>query len=254
MIPKIIHYCWLSGEPYPEKIQRCINSWKEKMPDYEIWLWDLNRFDVNSSIWVKEAYEQKKYAFCADYIRAYALYNYGGIYLDSDVEVLKPYDDMLKLPYFLGYESSGNIEAATMGTEKGNALMKAILDHYENRHFVKSNGEFDVVIMPLVIKEIVKAYSIKDIQSISEYVNEPKILNIFPYDWFSPIDSTGKRFVLRCSSNTYSIHHFVSAWVDPKVMLLVKIFGFNSPTRYRIQRAAKWIREHVVKKIKNRMV
>ena len=251
MIPKIIHFCWLSGDPYPKKIQQCIDSWKRHLPDYEIWLWDVNRFDINSSIWVKEAFEHKKYAFCADYIRAFALYNYGGIYLDSDVEVVKSYNDLLDLPYFVGYESSGNIEAATMGFEKGNDIMKQILNHYENLHFVKSNGEYDVVIMPLIIKSAIEAYEIKEIKSKHEFEYDSKVLNIFPYDWFSPIDSTGKRFVLRATENTYSIHHFVSAWVDPKVMFLVKVFGFNSPTRYRIQKIAKWIRENIVKKIKN---
>ena len=88
MIPKIIHFCWMSGDPYPEKIQKCIDSWKKILPDYEFWLWDSNRFDMESSVWVKEAFAARKYAFCADYIRCFALYTYGGIYLDSDVEVL----------------------------------------------------------------------------------------------------------------------------------------------------------------------
>lgn len=118
MIPKIIHYCWMSGDSYPSNIQKCINSWHKYLPDYEIWLWDSNRFDIESSMWVKEAYEMKKYAFCADYIRLYALYNYGGIYLDSDVEVLKSYNELLDLPYFMGLESKGIIEAATIGAEK----------------------------------------------------------------------------------------------------------------------------------------
>lgn len=242
MIPKIIHFCWLSGDAYPEKIQRCIDSWKKYLPDYEIWLWDTNRFDINSSVWVKEAYENKKYAFCADYIRAFALYNYGGIYLDSDVEVIKSYDELLSLPYFLGYESAGYIEAATMGFEKGNVIIKEILDHYKDRHFVKNDGEFDIVIMPIVIRDVTAKYTKKILQKIQDFDNNPSVLNVFPNDWFSPIDSTGKRYVLKQTSNTFSIHHFVSAWVDPKVMLLVKIFGLNSPTRLKIQRIAKLIR------------
>ena len=88
-IPKIIHLCWLSGDPYPEKIQTCIDSWKKNLPDWEIMIWDTNKFDVNSTEWTKQAFAEKKYAFVADYIRFYALYNYGGVYLDSDVEVLK---------------------------------------------------------------------------------------------------------------------------------------------------------------------
>ena len=87
MIPKQIHLCWLSGDPYPAKIEKCLASWKKHLPDYEVVLWDTERFDLESVPWVKQAFEAKKYAFAADYIRFYALYNYGGIYLDSDVEV-----------------------------------------------------------------------------------------------------------------------------------------------------------------------
>lgn len=99
MIPKIIHLCWLSGDPYPPKIQKCLESWKKFLPEYEVMLWDGNRFDLNSSSWVAQAFA-KKYAFAADYIRMYALYHYGGIYLDSDVEVLKSFDELLTLPLF----------------------------------------------------------------------------------------------------------------------------------------------------------
>ncbi len=106
MIPKIIHFCWLSDEPYPESIQKCMNSWKEKLPDYEIWKWDFKRFPKGSAKWVDQAFEKRKYAFAADYIRLYALSNYGGIYLDSDVEVLKSFDDLLHLPYFIGMENT----------------------------------------------------------------------------------------------------------------------------------------------------
>lgn len=157
MIPKIIHFCWMSGDPYPKKIQKCIDSWHRCLPDYEIVLWDSKRFDVNSSIWVKEAYEHKKYAFCADYIRLYALYNYGGIYLDSDVEVLKSYDELLHLPYFIGLESSGHIEAATIGAEKHNEFLGKVLEYYQNRHFVKPDGSLDIMIMPKVIDDVIKS-------------------------------------------------------------------------------------------------
>ena len=97
MIPKIIHFCWLSDDPYPQEIQRCLDSWKKILPDYESWKWDRKRFDINAIPWTKEAFEAKKYAFAADYIRLYALYNYGGIYMDMDVEVLKTFNPFLKL-------------------------------------------------------------------------------------------------------------------------------------------------------------
>lgn len=119
MIPKIIHYCWLSKDPIPKDMQMFIDGWYEKLPDYEFMLWDFNRFDIHSSQWVKEAFSKKKYAFAADYIRLYALYNYGGIYMDMDVEVLKSFDPFLKLKTMICFENSKQgLEMATFGVEK----------------------------------------------------------------------------------------------------------------------------------------
>ena len=240
MIPKIIHLCWMSGDPFPSDIQKCIDSWKRILPDYEIWLWDTKRFDLSTSVWVTEAYDKKKYAFCADYIRMYALFNYGGVYLDSDVEVLRSFNDLLTLPYFIGYESKQYFEAAIIGAEKGNPFIGDVLAYYKDRHFVKENGSLDIQIMPEVMMNVTNSkWKRVLINEISDFINDPTIINVFPYDWFSPIDSTGKRYVLRVSKNTYCIHHFASAWVDWRVKLLVKIFGYNSPLRNRIQRLGK---------------
>lgn len=240
MIPKIIHLCWMSGDPFPSDIQKCIDSWKRILPDYEIWLWDTKRFDLSTSVWVTEAYNKKKYAFCADYIRMYALFNYGGVYLDSDVEVLRSFNDLLTLPYFIGYESKQYFEAAVIGAEKGNPFIGDVLAYYKDRHFVKENGSLDIQIMPEVMMNVTNSkWKRVLINEISDFINDPTIINVFPYDWFSPIDSTGKRYVLRVSKNTYCIHHFASAWVDWRVKLLVKIFGYNSPLRNRIQRLGK---------------
>ena len=240
MIPKIIHLCWMSGDPFPSDIQKCIDSWKRILPDYEIWLWDTKRFDLSTSVWVTEAYDKKKYAFCADYIRMYALFNYGGVYLDSDVEVLRSFNDLLTLPYFIGYESKQYFEAAVIGAEKGNPFIGDVLAYYKDRHFVKENGSLDIQIMPEVMMNVTNSkWKRVLINEISDFINDPTIINVFPYDWFSPIDSTGKRYVLRVSKNTYCIHHFASAWVDWRVKLLVKIIGYNSPLRYRIQRLGK---------------
>lgn len=240
MIPKIIHLCWMSGDPFPSDIQKCIDSWKRILPDYEIWLWDTKRFDLSTSVWMTEAYDKKKYAFCADYIRMYALFNYGGVYLDSDVEVLRSFNDLLTLPYFIGYESKQYFEAAVIGAEKGNPFIGDVLAYYKDRHFVKENGSLDIQIMPEVMMNVTNSkWKRVLINEISDFINDPTIINIFPYDWFSPIDSTGKRYVLRVSKNTYCIHHFASAWVDWRVKLLVKLFGYNSPLRYRIQRLGK---------------
>jgi len=118
MIPKIIHFCWLSNDEYPKKIKKCVASWRKKLPDYEFILWDTNKFDINSTLWTKQAYETKKYAFAADYIRLHAIYTYGGIYLDTDVEVLKRFDNLLNLPYFIGSQHDHLMEAAVIGAEK----------------------------------------------------------------------------------------------------------------------------------------
>lgn len=230
----------MSGDPFPSDIQKCIDSWKRILPDYEIWLWDTKRFDLSTSVWVTEAYDKKKYAFCADYIRMYALFNYGGVYLDSDVEVLRSFNDLLTLPYFIGYESKQYFEAAVIGAEKGNPFIGDVLAYYKDRHFVKENGSLDIQIMPEVMMNVTNSkWKRVLINEISDFINDPTIINVFPYDWFSPIDSTGKRYVLRVSKNTYCIHHFASAWVDWRVKLLVKILGYNSPLRYRIQRLGK---------------
>ena len=159
MIPKVIHFCWLSNEPYPDLIKKCIESWKEKLPDYAIKKWDTTNFDVTSVPFVKEAYECKKWAFAADYIRLHALYTEGGIYLDSDVRVLKSFDVFLSDPAFSAiefnpkmypiavqngfFDDEGNllydsiqiglglqVQAAVIGAEKGNSYIKSCLDYY----------------------------------------------------------------------------------------------------------------------------
>ena len=111
MIPKKIHFCWLGGGKYPERVRQCMESWRRALPGYEIVRWDESRFDVNSVPWVREAIERKKYAFAADYIRHYALYHEGGIYLDTDVEVLKPFDDLLDAEMFAVIETEESVLA-----------------------------------------------------------------------------------------------------------------------------------------------
>ena len=239
MIPKIIHYCWLSCDSYPEKIQYCISTWKKKLPDYDIVLWDTNKFPMNHSQWVKEAFEQKKYAFAADYIRLYAVYNYGGIYLDSDIEVIKSFNDLLDLPYFVGYEAfDGRVECAAFGAEKGIPWIKECLDYYENRHFIKENGEFDQEVMPSVVYKVTsKKYKIKSIKNIDEFESNSKTLNILPVDWFcarkfSQTNKTNDSYVI--SPNSYCVHHFAHSWIKVnKLKLFIKNillkFGLYKP-------------------------
>ncbi len=227
MIPKQIHFCWLSDEPYPTKIRQCVKSWKKYLPDYEIIKWDLNRFDINSAPWVKQAFEAKKYAFAADYIRFYALYNYGGIYLDSDVEVLKSFDPLLKLPYFVGNETSGTIEAAIMGAEKGCDWIGICLDYYEGRNFLSEKGEMDIRKLPEIMNQVINIY--KPIIQLSgkEDFNRISIdgmndgVYVFPKDFFSPKIFDSRKIVI--TRNTYAIHHYQNSWFSTKAYLYYRI-------------------------------
>lgn len=222
MIPKIIHYCWLSGDAYPDNIQKCIDSWKEKLPDYEIMLWNRERSMKCGSQWLSEAYAQRKYAFAADYIRFYALYHYGGIYLDSDVEVLKNFDDLLHLPYFIGFDSFGYFEAAVVGSEPNNSWIKLCLDYYTNRHFLLQSGTLDTTPLPKIMyKSIGEKYKITPIcAEKSTYVLDDA-LYVFPYMYFSPKrHDTG---LIRQANYTYTIHHYSMSWIPLYIRVLVQL-------------------------------
>lgn len=212
MIPKIIHYCWLSAE-VPDSLNRTIESWGTVLPDYDIIRWDFNRFPRGKSKWVDQAFDNRKYAFAADYIRIYSLYHYGGIYLDADVRVLKSYDDLLDLPYFVGQEKSeAGIEAATIGFSKGSIFLKQLLDRYENRSFVQEYGTFDMQPLPDIIRQYIESqvnYNV--ISSKEDFVFDDKHFNVFTADYFSPKNYlTGE---IQVTGNTYSIHDFAGSWV-----------------------------------------
>lgn len=219
MVPKIIHYCWLSGDPFPEEIKKCIRSWEKNLDGYQIILWDKNKFDVNSIRWVKEAYESKKYAFAADYIRFYALYNYGGIYLDSDVEVLKPFDDLLDCDSFLGYEYTGIPEAAIVGAVPKCEWIKKCLDLYDGKSFFDQKGNMKMHVLPLTIKKIYENVSgIKMIESdkIQKWGNN----YLYPYYYFSPKNTFTKN--IESNEHTYTIHHFQASWLKKSRKLKLK--------------------------------
>jgi len=237
MIPKIIHLCWLSGDPYPAKIAKCIASWKKFLPDYEVMLWDTKRFDLSTSPWVSQAFEHKKYAFAADYIRFYALYHYGGIYLDSDVEVLKNFDEFLDLPYFVGAEKAQTPEAAVIGAEKGCDWIKQCLDYYTDRTFVKADGSLDIRKLPEIMVEQIsllkplRVLSLDDSLAIRQQDMQKEVLE-FNDVFFSPKVFDSRE--VEITPYTYAIHHYQNSWFSPKAKayyrsraFLVKIFGLS---------------------------
>lgn len=213
MIPKIIHYCWISGDVFPEKIQMCYDSWKKYLPDYEFVIWDYEKVHALNVRWCEEAIACKKYAFVADYIRFYALYNYGGIYLDSDVEVLKPFDDLLYLKYFVGDERCGfGWEAAILGAEKGVFWVKTCLDYYKKgkRSFINKFGVLQTQILPHIMNNQIRAhYEVKDCMIIDDWIYNEHIVCKFPRDFFSP---KGFNEDINITENTFSIQHFTASW------------------------------------------
>lgn len=209
MIPKIIHLCWLSGDEYPPLIKNCIDSMHKNLPGYEIKIWTKDNFDIDSVLWVKQAFEAKKYAFAADYIRFWSLYNFGGIYLDSDVEVLKSFDGFLSSKSFLGFEYLNIPEAAVVGAEKGCEWIKSCLDWYEGKTFLDENGNMKRDVVPLLVKiALEKRYA----QKIEDNGKIQKLdgLELYPYYYFSPKNYfTGK---IKVKPQTVCIHRFASAW------------------------------------------
>jgi len=223
MIPKIIHYVWLS-ENIPQNVQNNIEAWKNLLPSYEIIRWDLNKFDVEKSEWVKNALGKKMYAFAADYIRFYALYNFGGIYLDSDVSIVKPFDELLHLPYFIGFEMTGEIEAAIIGAEPKYEWIKKCMDYYEGRKF--STKPLTIIMREFFLEN----YGIKKIKSKEQFNKNEKQVQIFSADFFSPKHWNYKKIYK--TKNTFSIHNFAGSWL-PKFSFKDKVKNFLR-TRWEI--------------------
>lgn len=218
MIPKKIHFCWLGDSVYPKKARACIRSWKRFLPDYEIKCWGLQQFPLENNPWLKEAFENKKYAFAVDYMRLCALYQEGGIYFDTDVEVRKSFDDLLYLPYFLGQESTPNVvDVGTIGVAPHTPWVAKILEHYENRHFIRSDGSFDMTPLPQIMRDIFqKNYGLNFINKPSDFDLKNPAIQLLPVEYFSP--KHWDSLEVYPTKNTYSIHHFAGSWLPPMPM------------------------------------
>lgn len=210
MIPKIIHYVWLSGDPFPDKIQNCINSWHRKLPDYTIQVWNADNFDLKSVLWVRQAYKNKNYEMATDYIRFYVLYHYGGIYLDADVEVTQSFNDLLKNKYFFGFEYTGMPEAAVIGAEKGLSWIRNCYEWYE-KHVLYDEKGIHRVICPLVVWKGFESWYHQPLMD-DHHIHSVDGGRIYPYFYFSPKNGFSGKIIR--NRNSYCIHHFNSAWLD----------------------------------------
>ena len=217
MIPKVIHYCWFGRGKMPKLANKCIESWKKYLPEYEIMEWNEDTFDINMNTYVKEAYENKKFAFVTDYVRLYAMYNYGGIYMDTDVEVLKPLDQFLNNEAFSGFESSQFIPTGIMASEKGFLLYKEFLDYYTDRHFIKPDGSQDMTTNVVIMTTIADKHGLV-------HNGQKQVIDgwaLYPSDYFCPLnDATGK---LEMTENTATIHWFAKSWLSEKKRRISKV-------------------------------
>lgn len=236
MIPKIIHYCWFGRGEKPALAKKCIASWRKFFPDYEIKVWNEDNFDVNIIPYTAEAYACKKYAFVSDYARFWVLYKYGGLYFDTDVEVIRPMDDIVARGPFMGIETPatlGNLPNVApglgLGVNPGLGLYGEILDYYKNLHFLTADGKQNVedavvAITTRILKKYGLSASCDGVQTVCG-------LYVYPKDYFNPFDSITGR--LDKTMNTRSIHWYSKSWLpqnpirDKIVRLLHRLFGKN---------------------------
>ena len=217
MIPKIIHYCWFGGNPLPELAQKCIESWKKFCPEYEIIEWNESNFDIAANVYAKEAYEAKKWAFVSDVARLYALVTVGGIYMDTDVEVLKPLDEFLSLEAFSGFETETAIPTGIMAAEKGQPLFAELLHDYDNVHFLREDGTPDCTTNVIRITNLCLKYGLK----LNNQKQTVRGFTLFPCDYFCPKNPATKE--LRITDHTVTIHHFDGSWLSDEERLQVKL-------------------------------
>lgn len=221
MIPKIIHYCWFGGNPLTPLAEECLASWKTAMPDWQIMRWDETNFDIASApMYVRQAYEARKYAFVSDYARLWALEQYGGVYVDTDVKVQKSYDPLLDDTAFIGFEESKAHLPGTcvMGCEPLCLWVRDMLALYDGIEFVRPDGSLDMTTnverMGVVMMNELRNEGMNEDKywKQTQYVKKWG-LKVYTHDYFSPITSTR---VMRKTKNTYSIHYFAGSWRDGK--------------------------------------
>jgi len=213
MIPKTIHYCWFGRGNMPDLAQRCIESWQTVLPDYEIVRWDEDTFDVSSNRYVREAYEARKFAFVSDYVRLHALYTKGGVYMDTDVEVLKPLDAFLDNKAFSGFENVHSIPTGIMASEKGFSGFGDLLEAYESKRFLKPDGSLDITTNVEMITDYYLARGLvrdNTFQVVEGFALYPNVV-FCPYK-----HEIGSRWF---EESTVTIHHKNGSWLTDKVRM-----------------------------------
>ena len=233
MIPKKIHYCWLGEKPLPESAKKCIESWKKNCPDYQIIEWnELNLDFENAPIFVKQAYEAKAWGFVPDYFRLWIIYNYGGIYLDTDVQMIKSFDPLLNNESFAGFEAENYINFGVgFGAEKGNHMIKEHMELYNHISFFNEDGTLNRIASPKITTEWLVS---KGLVLGRNQIEEIEGLKIYPKEYFAPKSfDTG---IIHKTKNTYSIHQYDASWFTDEE----KIKHQKDIKRYKMQKITKF--------------
>lgn len=236
MIPKTVHYCWFGKNEKPDDVKQYISEWKNILRGYEFKEWNENNFDICSNLYVKQAYEAKKWAFVTDYVRLYALYNEGGIYMDTDVQVLKSIDCLLGNKGFTGFEDNNLIPTGIMGAIAKSEWIKELLSDYSDRTFIKNDGTYDLKTNVQSITEMAEKMGVC-LNGDKQFILDDVI--IYPKDYFAPKSHlTGE---IKITKNTYCIHHFSGSWIEkgikdkirPYLLKIITEKQYKNLSRYK---------------------
>ena len=234
MIPKVIHYCWFGRNPLPRLALKCIESWKKYFPGYEIKEWNEDNFDVNAVPYTRDAYAARKYAFVSDYARYWILFRFGGVYFDTDVEVIRPMEDLIEKGPFMGIEVPGKgvkypqvALGLGLGAEPGMAFYKDMLDYYAGLPFHREDGSMNLVTIVHYNTDVLVKYGMRKTDDIQQAGG----IYIYPVEYFNPMDSLTGR--LRITENTRSIHRYAASWTGTSILkkklsrLSHRVFGLS---------------------------
>lgn len=216
MIPKVIHYIWFGGGQLSPLAKKCMESWERYCPDYVIKRWDESNFDVNCSRYCAEAYNAGKWAFASDYARLWVLVNYGGVYMDVDVELVAPIDEFLAHQAFAGFESASRVSTGILAAEAHHPLFVGLLEEYDGRRFVNPNGSYDDMTNVIAVTKALLEHGLHP-NGKTQTVGG---LTVFPVDYFCPKDLDTNQVTI--TANTRAIHHFDGSWVSESEKALVK--------------------------------
>ena len=222
-IPKVIHYCWFGKGKMPALSEKCIESWKKYCPDYKIVCWNEDNFDITENKYAKQAYDAGKWAFVSDYVRLKVLYEHGGVYLDTDVELIKPLDKLIEETGYIGFDNNGLISTGLgFACEKGNELVAALISDYDDIPFILPDGKYDMTPCPdRNTKALIKLGL--DISNKNQIFMG---IHMLPEDYLCPMKYyTGRKHI---TQNTYSIHHFCASWTSSKAkrtLVVKRIIG-----------------------------